>query len=685
MSLDQPSLNATSADALKDKGNTFFKSGNVAKASKCYTEAEELCPTNPVYSSNLSAALFEEGDYLSCIMAIDRWWKLCRPADFEENLQSPSLDSRLALRLSSRLVKALCHGVRSGVVGQQCTHDLGVTIAELRRVGGMGEDINLWSDWDRISREPGDWNENSAEARARLSALPIFRKSPKPIMEYFTIGQDHLMSLVDDWGPEHEAPLNIASMSEDEISHISFFLGGVGDARHVYSTLVGLHRAHKKMDRKRQAAFRVHITLLDIHPAALARDLCMLLLLNQLMDTPLENSETRTELLATLFYTFAGVVMPGYCFSRLEGVMEDLRIFIKGDGTKLPSWIHVDSAATAKIITILDYWATVPKRYTVERALAEHTVSSPASVLELVKSPDISSEFRAGAEERIQGSRQEVMETIKQMSSAQLRATGLAPPPRNAPAEEKRKSAAQREFIINSMLEIQLNNDGNMMLERFLYQEIKAFVPPPVLWSRHIGIEHLKGRASPEKFSKIQKHINKTWKPNTTLFVPNFPPHLELNPFEAPGCIDMFNHRFGINSTTADDQPDAPSFSNFVDLFDKVSEALTSLKSQVKLEVLCGELTQELSKMRLGGDHTRPADFPRSYQRGHLSNVPDYTHGTLNAILYALPVIDSVSSNCFYNSGIWANDEEFIHTYTLLRSADVPRYLGCEFISKEAM
>ncbi|KAJ7780170.1 hypothetical protein DFH07DRAFT_465077 [Mycena maculata] len=685
MSLDQPSSKVAPADALKNKGNTFFKSGNVAEASKCYAKAEKLCPTNPVYPSNLSAALFEEGDYLACIMAIDRWWKLCRPADFEENPLGPSLDSRLALRLSGRLIKALCHGVRSGVVSQQCIHDLGVTITELQRVVSLAEEVKPSGDWDRIAGEPGDWDENIAEARARLSALPIFRKTAKPILEYFTIGQDPLMSLVDDWGPEHETPLKVESMSAEEISKLSFLLGGVGDARHVYSTLVGVHRAHKKLDKKRQAAFRVHITLLDIHPAALARDLCMLLLLDQLVDTSPENSVTRAEILATLFYTFAGVVMPGYCFSRLERVMEDLRIFLKGDGPEIPSWIHVDSAAAVKITSKLDFWATVPQEYTAERALNEHTVTSPAEVLDFVKSPDISPEYRAGAQSRIDTARQEVMDVINQMNSTQLRASGLAPPPQNASAEEKRECAARRESIISHMVEIDLNNDGNMMVERFWYEKVKAFVPPPELWSRHSGMEHFKGRPSPEIFSRVRNHINKTWKPNSTLFDPNFPPNFKLNPFEAPGYIDLFNHRFGINSTTADDKPDAPCFSNFVDLFDKVSEALTSLKSQVKLEFLCGELTQELSKMRLGGDHTRPADFPRAYQRGHLSNVPDYTHGTLNAIIYALPIVHSVSSNCFLNTGIWANDEEFIHTYTLLKSADVPKYLGCEFISQEAM
>ncbi|KAJ7498066.1 hypothetical protein B0H11DRAFT_1998531 [Mycena galericulata] len=687
MSLEQPSSIDT-ADELKNQGNTFFKSGSVKKAATCYAEAEKICPTNPVYPSNLSAALFEEGEYLSCLMAIDRWWQLYRPAKFEEDPLGP--DSRLALRLSGRFSKALCHGVRSGLVSQDRIHDLRVTIAELQLVNLAGNPASECSrDWDRIAAQPGNWDENAAEARARFSALPIFRKTAKPILEYFTIGQDALMSLVDDWGPQHDAPLKLQSMSGTELSRLNFLFGGVGDARHVYSTLVGLHRAHKKLDKKRRDTFRGHITLLDLHPAALARDLCILLLLDQMMGTPAESSAERVEILSTMFYTFAGVVMPGYCFSRLERVMEDLRTSLQGDGPKLPQWIHVDSAATPKIKSIIDFWLTIPQKFTTERALHEHTVTSPSTVLEIVRSPNISPEYRAGAQARIDAHRKDVMDVIKQMNDDQLRSCGLIPP-RNASAKAKRDFAAHRDSVIDSMLETALNDDANMILERFWYEQVKAFVPPPELWSRHDGMENfaLMGKGSrpfPDVFSKVRAHITQTWKPNSTLFDPQFPPNFELNPFEAPGYIDMFNHRFGINSTEVDDKPDAPAFGNFVDLFEKVCEALVSLKSKVKLEFLCGELTQELSKMRLGGDHTRPADFPRSYKRAHLSNVPDYTHGTLNTIIYALPVIEEVSSNCYLNTGIWANDEEFFHTYTLLKSADVPKYLGCRFVSQEAM
>ncbi|KAJ7609070.1 hypothetical protein FB45DRAFT_945295 [Roridomyces roridus] len=643
------------ADELKAQGNEHFKAGDFSKASKCYSDAQKLDPKSSVYPSNLSAALFEEGDYLSCISAIDRWWRLYRPADFEENPLGP--DSRVSLRLAGRLAKALGHAVRNGSLSTLRLHDLRDTIAELRIVSAAVDGAPSL-EWDVIDDVVGR-HEKAAEARTRFSTLPIFRKSVKPYMTYFTIGQDPLMSL-------------------GRKSDTCFSLGGVGDARHVYSTLVGVHRFHRKLGKKRQTALRVHFTLLDIHPAALARDLCMLMLLNQVMGTPPQRAETRAEIFATMFYTFAGVVMPEYCHARLEGVMQELRKIFKDDVSKLPSWINVNSGAVHKMDAILKLWLTVPRQWSTESVLSMHAPSSPSDALAFLSSAGgVSADYKAHTEGRVASHRQKIEMMIGQMTPQQRRNSGFEPPPKTASAQAKKEFDAQKERMVDMMLANILNDDGNMWMERIWYEEFKSFVPPSELWSRHPGMENFKLLDSLDK-TRVDRSGFGTG--------PDKPPNFQnLNSFEAPGQIDKFNHRMGISSTDSNDKPDAPAYTNFVDLFSKVADAVKALKNQVTLEILCGELTQELSKMLLGCDHTRPASFPRTYQRGHLSNIPDYTHGTLNKIIYALPVVEEASSNCFLNTGVWSNDDEFIHTYTLLKPSDINKYLGCRIISKDAM
>ena len=57
------------------------------------------------------------------------------------------------------------------------------------------------------------------------------------------------------------------------------------------------------------------MTLLDLHPMALARDLCMLYLLDDLAQQDLAEDD-RAEIIATIFYHFAGVACPPYCQER---------------------------------------------------------------------------------------------------------------------------------------------------------------------------------------------------------------------------------------------------------------------------------------------------------------------------------------------------------------------------------
>jgi hypothetical protein len=57
------------------------------------------------------------------------------------------------------------------------------------------------------------------------------------------------------------------------------------------------------------------MTLLDVHPGALARDLCIMMLLHALSEE--KQSETnQIEIKATIFYTYLGAVLPGYCYER---------------------------------------------------------------------------------------------------------------------------------------------------------------------------------------------------------------------------------------------------------------------------------------------------------------------------------------------------------------------------------
>jgi hypothetical protein len=90
-------------------------------------------------------------------------------------------------------------------------------------------------------------------------------------------------------------------------------------ARHVYGTLIGVNRALNSRYLERRSKCRVHITLLDIHAGALARDLVVFLLLNEL-NRGVTDATVVLEIKAALFYMYIAVIMPDYCHDRWHSV-----------------------------------------------------------------------------------------------------------------------------------------------------------------------------------------------------------------------------------------------------------------------------------------------------------------------------------------------------------------------------
>lgn len=81
--------------------------------------------------------------------------------------------------------------------------------------------------------------------------------------------------------------------------------------RHAFGTISGVFDAYIALPRSKKAVFRTHLTMLDIHEAAIARDLCMLILLDDLNRAYEPNM--RDEIKSTLMYMFLAPVMPSYC------------------------------------------------------------------------------------------------------------------------------------------------------------------------------------------------------------------------------------------------------------------------------------------------------------------------------------------------------------------------------------
>ena len=144
---------------------------------------------------------------------------------------------------------------------------------------------------------------------------------------------DEIMSMVDDWGPDHPDPIKIQFLPNDRLGDLSFLIGGVGDGetdllaisivtdiatesgRHALGTLIGLGRAASRLSQPKRSHLKTHVTLLDIHPAIMARNLLLFMMIDILVQDTL-GALDRLELQATIVYVFIGWIMPSYCEKR---------------------------------------------------------------------------------------------------------------------------------------------------------------------------------------------------------------------------------------------------------------------------------------------------------------------------------------------------------------------------------
>ncbi|KAF8876829.1 hypothetical protein BD779DRAFT_1677583 [Infundibulicybe gibba] len=516
------------APELKQQGNAFVKSGSLVEAARCFTQAETADPTDVVYPSNLSAALYEIGDYAASVDAIVRALQIL-------SVNEAQASDPLVQRLSARLAKALCHGARCSVIThpwwstlQQTSTPLQSSRADLRAVARGGNGTRCW-----MAMEVTTGMKSAAR-----------RKSASLNSQYF----------------EHKSPIGLSKFSKGELKELSFLLAGVEDGSPTCILHPGRRRARiPPLPRSKRDSFQLHITMLDIHPATLARDLCVMLLLDQLLSVGKDGIE-KAEVMATIFYTYVAVVMPSYCETRLLSIMKDLIARLADVPPRLPTWMHVNLEAIDPIMKILRFWVGLPSSgFKTSDLLAAHDLKT-TNLEESIKNPDISNAVRDAVRHNLDQTRKYTLDTLASGTPEQLAMIDLTPPPRSASAQTKREYEERKKHFVDTMTE--------------------------------------------ESMDDINSDIGKTWKPNWTLFdeIEGVYPQLrEFNPFEALVLIREFNTRFNIKGAGRSDEARPLTFYHVADFFQAAANVLATLAGRVTLEFVSGDLIQKLRKMKFNG------------------------------------------------------------------------------------
>lgn len=134
----------------------------------------------------------------------------------------------------------------------------------------------------------------------------------------------------------------------------SFFFGGVGDARHFFATVVTIAQHEAKKTELSQPNSKYHFTINDIKPHTTARNLLVLLLMNQLAISE-HDKQTTTDIVALIFFIFLGVLIPARVHGHLLEIIDKAREILTTPSL-IPPWLWISQRDCAKIIQVLDSW-----------------------------------------------------------------------------------------------------------------------------------------------------------------------------------------------------------------------------------------------------------------------------------------------------------------------------------------
>ncbi|KZV67569.1 hypothetical protein PENSPDRAFT_688005 [Peniophora sp. CONT] len=689
-----------SAVEIKQEANALFKQRAFKQAAELYkkvylsiqsiniltnqAQAEYLAPNDPVYPSNLSAALFEAGDYAAAFDAIIRAWNALSLAN--------DPDQALALRLSTRLVRTLSNGVVSGSLSLSQVNDEGDAIGRLRDLAeasiprsdgnaSLSDAGRAWSEWDATREElSGVQDANQQHARNEVARLPVLKQFyDGAIPEYYLIGHDHLLSIVDDYGPDYPCPLDLKALPAEALTNLAFFFGGVGDARHVYASIVGLERAVCDLSEDLRSTTKAHFALSDIHPAMLCRDLVVLMLLDMLVEGKASESD-ELAIKAAIHYVFSFNVVPKVYMQWVNTVIRRLHKMFSASPPTLPSWLYVSSDAAVDLVKILDTWNPLRSHQTAENIMtvSRHQPSMP--------------------ERHASKPSEEGLACTKQMiffacaSRLEDYATSLRS------ARDRAGSSATTQQIT----------------EDLWYYVTETLVPPKALRDDLPAITRLWEYVSASRPARLSRsdalrmvsdvfsETYENYEANPTFFDPISTRNNRLS-FggwtniegkdylrDTIRYVEVFNKRFDLpSSTVCAGDPEAAAFGVSSTFFDAVVKSWRAMRDTLTFEVVLGDMNQQLAVMRSPGLN-RPTALPTKFTRMWLSNVPDYTHGLMNQIIFALPSLQShpkaeIASNCLLHTySFEGRKDDYCHTYTLLKPQEVTSYLNCRIDELDA-
>jgi hypothetical protein len=452
--------------------------------------------------------------------------------------------------------------------------------------------------------------------------LPHYKPAIAIAPNYFNVGNDDAMSLFDH--------LLISNTSTSET--ITYFFGGIGDARHLFQTIrmiwaiesdsVNKGRVLNSWAEMKRCNY--HFTVNDINGCALARHLLVLLLLEEIADavgnTAPDQVNKPPVALVTLFFLYVGYVMPTQNYEYLQQTISRALQVLTVDVT-LPGLLFVYNYGRESIITALQQW----QKAAADAFPADNLVSQAKATLQRLKETGLKTDVAGMAPD---GCHEELQYWI---------VSGLLLPP---------------------------DDEIPRALKRLLKMPMHG-----------------------QSATNLKHYIEQNWKPNATLADMNNLNELKQNVFAVHDPFWQASMPYACIRIGNDPENPQKLYDYLAPFFVHTAQAVRGLAGRLHVEMMTGDVTVALGRITKQDVKDRPKHFPQRYNRIHLSNIPDYVGGSLFTYIHVLPLLKdkpssfALANNC-RNAPAFPSIEAFNSEYTTVHTdRDLVNLLGAKTIS----
>lgn len=496
---------------------------------------------------------------------------------------------------------------------------------------------------------------------------------------------------------------------------LSVFFGGVGDARHVFVTLMDIHKQVGELSPSDKTKFRFHFTMNDVKAAVLAKGVIYLVVLKGLGEFQAYScvqKDAAAGMLATLMhYLYLGLAMPPQVYEKLREVLEELLSYQNHDefSKAYPFIRFANSQEWEEMRLIWVYWIN-------EGGNGCHFPSSVEEALDNMntewgyeqapdfwnrENPEMAANVLAKGEAMLEERRTWMREQLSDVSNWTPETVTLL-------KHHAGPDASTSELLdcvdaaVDGMSAAVLRNDNRycskvMEFHKLFVRQTHVLLPPTEsenanpedscfqevreAWADDDRLERYEAA-----MKDVQESVLTEWRVNPTYFDPywSMSPFYNAHKLEWDPTDDFCESFLGDALDYMTEKPEEAAgfgsetrtFFALTSLFFwNVSHALSQVVQDGTLEIeirFCpiNTLTQSI---RLNSLEREKKGWPVKYQRIRTSNIPDYT-GMLSIFVDVLPLLHEstskvhthMESNVLFNTGLWDDYEHYIYSSTAI-------------------